>query len=84
MGWRAYPSSNSGHRPAGLAPGFEVLWLGLFGLGQVSPGSLYLSTPWQYPLGGGAEVGSVWLGHGLGSGGVHLALRQSRDLGSIP
>lgn len=42
VGWRAYPSSNSGHRPAGLAPGFEVLWLGLFGLGQVSPGSLCL------------------------------------------
>lgn len=61
MGWGGVliPSSNSGalsairHRPAGLAPGFEMVWMGLFGLGQVSPGSLYLSTPWQSPLGGG-------------------------------
>lgn len=30
------------HRPTGLASGFEMVWLGLFGLGGVSPGSLCL------------------------------------------
>lgn len=61
-----------------------MVWLGLSGLGQVSLGSFCLSTPehparWKVE----AKVGCAWLGRGVGSGGIHLALEPSRHLGSV-
>lgn len=58
--------------------------MGLFGLGRCPQGaSVYpvvVPSSWWV----GAKVGSVWSGHGIGGGGVHLAPGQSRHLGSVP
>lgn len=61
-----------------------MVWMGLFGLGRCPQGAsvypMVVPTRWWV----GAKVGSVWSGHGIGGGGVHLAPGQSRHLGSVP
>lgn len=83
--------------PAGIQEPFELAgtdqqdwpldlrWSGwaLLGLGRCPQGaSVYpMAAPTRWWV--GAKVGLVLFGHGIGGGGVHLALEQSRHLGTV-